>query len=48
VTTRGAREGDGDPYPGWHVTAEVLEWSGICEGRQRWSELGERVLKVRR
>jgi hypothetical protein len=46
VTVWGAREGDGDRYPGWHEAAEGLRWSGIGEGRQRQSELDERVLDV--
>jgi hypothetical protein len=43
-----AREGDGDPYPGWHKTAEGLIRLGVGEGRRRQSELNERVLEVRR
>jgi hypothetical protein len=48
VTVRGAREGDGDRYPGWHEAAEGLRWPGVSEGRQWQSELDERVLDVRR
>jgi hypothetical protein len=48
VATRGAREGDGDPYPGWHEAVEGLGWSGIGEGRRQRSELDEKVLDVRR
>jgi hypothetical protein len=42
----GAREGDGDPYPGWHEVAEGLRWRGVDEGRQRQSELDEKVFEV--
>jgi hypothetical protein len=33
VVARGAREGDGDPYPDWHKVVEGLGWPGIGEGR---------------
>jgi hypothetical protein len=29
VVARGAREGDGDPCPGWHEAAEGLGWPGV-------------------
>jgi hypothetical protein len=48
VVTRGARKGDGDPYPGWHEVAEGLGRPSVGEGRQWWSELDEKVLEVRR
>jgi hypothetical protein len=48
VMVRGAREGDGDPYLGWHVAAEGLGRPGIGEGTRWQSELDERVLEVRR
>jgi hypothetical protein len=44
MAVRGTREGDRDPYPGWHEAAEGLEWSGISERRRQWSELNEKVL----
>jgi hypothetical protein len=43
-----AREGDRDPYPGLHEAVKGLRRPGIGEGRRWWSELDERVLKVRR
>jgi hypothetical protein len=43
---RGAREGDGDPYPGWHEAAEGLTRRGLGEGRRRRSELDEKVLEA--
>jgi hypothetical protein len=48
VMAWGAREWDGDPYPGWHEAAEGLGWPGLGEGRRWQSELNERVLEVRR
>jgi hypothetical protein len=48
VTARGAREGDGDPYPDWHEAAEGLKWLGIGEGKQWQSEIDERVLEVQK
>jgi hypothetical protein len=50
VTARGAREGDGDPYPGWHEATEGLRRSSVGEGRQRWNELdgGARGAEVKR
>jgi hypothetical protein len=48
VVARGAREGDRNPYPGWHEVAEGLEWLGVGVGRQWWSELDEMVLRAQR
>jgi hypothetical protein len=48
VAAQGAREGDGDPYPNWHEAVEGLGWLGVDEGRQRPSELDEKVLGPRR
>jgi hypothetical protein len=48
VVARGAREGDGDPYPSWHEVAEGLGRLGVSEGRQRRSELDEKVLEAQR
>jgi hypothetical protein len=48
VVARGAREGDGDPYPGWHEAAEGLGWPGVSEGTGRQSELDEKVLDTQR
>jgi hypothetical protein len=42
--TRGAREGDRDPYLGWHEAVEGLGRPGIGEGRRWPSELYEKVL----
>jgi hypothetical protein len=46
VVARGAREGDGDPYPGWHEATEGLERPGVSEGRWQWSELNVKVLEA--
>jgi hypothetical protein len=46
MAARGAREGDGDPYPSWHEAAEGLGRSSIGEGRRWWSELDEKVFKA--
>jgi hypothetical protein len=46
VVAWGAREGYGDPYPGWHEAAEGLGWWGINKGRRRQSELDEKVLEA--
>jgi hypothetical protein len=48
VTVRGAREGDGGPYPGWHEAVEGLGWPGVSEGRLKWSGLNEMVPEARR
>jgi hypothetical protein len=48
VVARGAREGDGDPYPGWHEAVEGLRWRGLDEGWQWRSELDVKVLEARR
>jgi hypothetical protein len=45
VVARGAREGDGNPYPGWHEATEGLDWSGVGEERRWWSKLDEKVLR---
>jgi hypothetical protein len=42
----GAREGDEDPYPGWHEATEGLGWQGLDEGMWRQSELDEKVLEA--
>jgi hypothetical protein len=43
---QGAREGVGDPYPGWHEATEGLGWQGLNEGMWRRSELDEKVLEA--
>jgi hypothetical protein len=48
VMAREAREGDRDPYPSLHEAVKGLRRPSIGEGRRWWSELDERVLKVRR
>jgi hypothetical protein len=48
VAARGARGGDGDPYPRWHEAAEGLGQSGVSNGRRRRSELNGKVLGARR
>jgi hypothetical protein len=47
VAAWGAREADGNPYPGWHEVVEGLRQPGVGEGRWRQSKLDEKVLKVR-
>jgi hypothetical protein len=48
MVARGARGGDGDPYPGWHEAAEGLGRSGVGEGTWRQSVLNKKVLGARR
>jgi hypothetical protein len=48
ATTREARGGDGDLYPGWHETVEGLERPGHGGPRWRPEFLNERALEVRR
>jgi hypothetical protein len=44
MATRGAREGDRDPCPGWHEGVEGLRWPGVGEGRRWRSEIDKKVL----
>jgi hypothetical protein len=48
VVAWGAREGDGDPYPGWHEAVEGRKRQGVDEGRRWRSELDEKVLDTQR
>jgi hypothetical protein len=42
MAARGATDGDGDPYPGWHEAVEGLGRPGIGEGRRGGASLMRR------
>jgi hypothetical protein len=48
VAARGAREEDGEPYPGWHEAAEGHGWPGNGEGRRQLGELSGGTFGARR